>query len=74
MQKFAYWISQICISPSNSISLLSFFDQVESEGGREIVPRIVSPLVPAAWTKWLNIVFDLNGVLCHSAMKSYGEK
>ena len=38
------------------------------------MPRIVSPLVPAAWTKWLNIVFDLNGVLCHSAMKLYGEK
>ena len=38
------------------------------------MPRIVSPLVPAAQTKWLNIVFDLNGVLCHNAMKSYGKK
>jgi len=23
---------------------------------------------------WLNIVFNLNGVLCQSALKSYGEK
>ena len=38
------------------------------------MPRIVSPLVPVAPMKWLNIVFDLNGVFCHIAMKSYGEK
>ena len=74
MQKNAYWIFQFCISPGNSISLLSFFDQVESEGGREIVPRIVPPLVPTMRRKWLNIIFDLNGMLCHSAMKLYGEK
>jgi len=30
--------------------------------------------VPEPRRKWLNIVFDLNGVLCQSALKSYGEK
>jgi hypothetical protein len=53
---------------------LSFFDQVESKDGREVVPRNVTPVVPPPRRKWLNVVFDLNGVLCQSALASYGEK
>ena len=30
--------------------------------------------MPSLWRKWLNIVFDLNGVLCHSALKSGVDK
>ena len=36
--------------------------------------RNVPSLVPPPRKKWLNIVFDLNGVLCQSAMKSYADK
>jgi NLI interacting factor-like phosphatase len=35
------------------------------------VPRNVAPVVPGPRRKWLNIVFDLNGVLCQCALKSY---
>lgn len=37
---------------------------------REDVPRILLP----PRRKWLNIVFDLNGILCHTALKSYAVK
>ena len=30
--------------------------------------------MPESKRKWLNIVFDLNGVLCHTALKSYAAK
>ena len=43
-------------------------------GGREVVSRNVPPLVPPPRKKWLNIVFNLNGVLCQSAMKLYADK
>jgi NLI interacting factor-like phosphatase len=51
--------------------LLLCSDQVELESGREVVPRNVAPVVPGPRRKWLNIVFDLNGVLCQCALKSY---
>ncbi len=38
------------------------------------MPRNVPPILPPPRRKWLNIVFDLNGILCHTAMKSYREK
>ena len=38
------------------------------------MPRNVPPLVPPPRKKRLNIVFNLNGVLCQSAMKSYADK
>lgn len=34
----------------------------------------VPPVLPPPRRKWLNIVFDLNGILCHTAQKSSGEK
>ncbi len=38
------------------------------------MPRNVPPGLPPPRRKWLNIVFDLNGILYHTAMKLYGEK
>ena len=36
-----------------------------------MVPRGVSPIVPQSRRKWLNVVFDLNKVLCQTALKLY---
>lgn len=50
--------------------MLLCYDQVVSEGHPGRVSRSPSPLVQQPRKKWLNIVFDLNGVLCQCAMKS----
>ena len=38
------------------------------------MPRDIPPVEPAPRPKWLNIVFDLNGVLCQTVFKSTVEK
>jgi NLI interacting factor-like phosphatase len=68
------WLSRFCIQTGNFISLLFCFDQVESEGRRENVPRDISHVGPQTRRKWLNIVFDLNGILCQCALKAYAAK
>jgi NLI interacting factor-like phosphatase len=68
------WLSHFCIQTGNSISMLFCFHQVQSKDRREIVPRDVSHVVPPSRRKWLNIVFDLNGILCQCALKSYAAK
>jgi len=38
------------------------------------VSRDLTLVVHEPRRKWLNIVFNLNGLLCQSALKSYGKK
>lgn len=49
-------------------------DQVGSKGRGEVVSREVMNVVPQPRRKWLNIVLDLNGVLCQCMPKSYAAK
>ena len=74
MQNKDFWLSHVCVQTGNPNFLLPCNDQVETLGGREVVPRNVPLLVPPPRKKWLNIIFNLNGVLCQSAMKSYADK
>lgn len=38
------------------------------------MPKNVPSVLLPPRRKWLNIVFDLNGILCHTVLKSYAEK
>ena len=67
-------LTHFCVQTGNSISLLSCFDQVELLGRGEIVGRNISPVVPQPRRKWLNIVFDLNGVLCECTSYAFAKK
>jgi hypothetical protein len=54
-----------CVSPGN-ITCFVFIDyQVDCLLSEEYVPKGVSPIVLTTKAKWLNIVLDINGILCH---------
>jgi hypothetical protein len=58
------------ISPG-SITCSVFFDyQVDCLVSEEYVPESVSPVVLMTKAKWLNIVLDINGILCHCMEKA----
>ena len=41
---------------------------------KEVRRRIERAILPPTRSKWLNIVFDLNGVLCHSTLNFVADK
>jgi hypothetical protein len=58
-----------CVSPGN-ITCSIFIDyQVDCLVSEEYVPKGVSPVVLTTKAKWLNIVLDINGILCHCMEK-----
>jgi hypothetical protein len=59
-----------CVSPGN-ITCSVFIDyQVDCLVSEEYVPKGVSPIVLTTKAKWLNIVLDINGILCHCIEKA----
>jgi hypothetical protein len=44
--------------------------QVDSLVSQEYVPKGVSSVVLTSPPKWLNIVLDINGILCHCMEKA----
>ena len=52
------------------LSLLFCIDQVVLASGEERVPSSVPSLVSQPRQRWLNIVLDLNGVLCEASARS----
>jgi hypothetical protein len=59
-----------CISPGN-ITCFVFIDyQVDCLVSEEYVPEGVSPVVLTTKAKWLNIILDINGILCHCMEKA----
>jgi hypothetical protein len=59
-----------CVSPGN-ITCSVFIDyQVDCLVSEEYVPKGVSPIVLTTKAKWLNIVLDINGILCHCMEKA----
>jgi hypothetical protein len=59
-----------CISLGN-ITCSIFIDyQVDCLLSEEYVPKGVSPVVLTTKVKWLNIVLDINGILCHCMEKA----
>jgi hypothetical protein len=58
-----------CVSPGN-ITCSVFIDyQVDFLVSEEYVPEGVSPVVLTTKAKWLNIILDINGILCHCMEK-----
>ena len=58
------------ISPCN-ITYSVFIDyQVDCLLSKEYVPEGVSPIVLTTKAKWLNIILDINGILCHCMEKA----
>jgi hypothetical protein len=59
-----------CVSPGN-ITCSVFIDyQVDCLVSEEYVLEGVSPVVLMTKAKWLNIVLDINGILCHCMEKA----
>ena len=68
---FAFiWNTVFCISSGNFKSIVFCIDQDVSRSHAERVPRDMSAVVPQSRRKWLNVVLDLNGVLCETVAKS----
>lgn len=66
--------SCFCVSPGN-ITCSVFIDyQVDCLLSEEYVPEGVSPVVLTAKARWLNIVLDINGILCHCTEKAKASK
>jgi hypothetical protein len=59
-----------CVSPSNFTCSVFIDYQVDSLVLEEYVPKGVFPVVLTTPTKWLNIVLDMNGILCHCMEKA----
>jgi hypothetical protein len=62
--------SCICVSPGNSTCFFFIDYQVDSLVSEEYIPKGVSSVVSTSPTKWLNIVLDINGILCHCMEKA----
>ena len=60
----AVWFISFCICTGNYISSVFFFDQIESGGREDSFATDVPLFVFRRLTKWLNVVLDLNGILC----------
>ena len=59
-----------CISLGN-ITCSVFIDyQVDYLLSEEYVPESMSPVVLTTKAKWLNIILDINGILCHCMEKA----
>jgi hypothetical protein len=59
-----------CVSPGN-ITCSIFIDyQVDCLLSEEYVPEGLSPIVLTTKAKWLNIILDMNGILCHCMEKA----
>jgi hypothetical protein len=59
-----------CVSPGN-ITCSVFIDyQVDCLLSEEYVPEGVSHVVLMTKAKWLNIILDINGILCHCMEKA----
>ena len=59
-----------CVSPGN-ITCSVFIDyQVDWLLSEEYVPKGMSPVVLTTKAKWLNIVLDINKILCHYMEKA----
>ena len=63
-----------CVLPGN-ITCAVFIDyQVDCLLSEEYVPEGVSPVVLTTKAKWLNIILDINGILCHCMEKTRTSK
>jgi hypothetical protein len=60
----------ICVSPDSSTCLFFIDYQVNSLVLEEYVPKGVSSVVSTSPTKWLNIVLNINGILCYCIEKA----
>jgi hypothetical protein len=59
-----------CVSPGDFTCSVFIDYQVDSLVSQEYVPDGVSRVVLTTPAKWLNIVLDINGMLCHCIEKA----
>jgi hypothetical protein len=59
-----------CVSLGNFTSSVFIDYQVDFLVSEEYVPESVSPVVLTTPAKWLNIILDINGILCYCVEKA----